>query len=136
MQTITKKIALQMLEEVVEERGEDFVYEAPLEQDMCVYMDDTSDERDPVPSCGVGLLLYKLNPDFTDAILEEGLNGAGMDQIAPRLRSMGEVQFTRSAVAVLLEFQLKQDFSTPYQAALAAARQSVADKGNAIYTHP
>lgn len=130
IQTITKQIALDLLAELVAEKGEDYVY--PRREKST-----PSYSFEGAPDCGVGHVLYMHDPSILEILVESGYNSLSIDRVARSFYDTETMSFTVGAVSVLLEFQTEQDMLVPYGKALEQARraQSVAPslRANALY---
>lgn len=115
MITITRDIALQLLEDAVDERGADYVYP---HIGNCTYTENGK------PSCGVGLALYSAGVPITRL---EALDTKGhipsVYSIDRLLRDV--VDFQGDAISVLGAFQSEQDYGAPWGEALQETRNYV-----------
>lgn len=116
--------AIELLTAVVEERGADFTYTPDTENVdehhglTCFY------ERNGVPSCGVGLALFKAGVPISvlaemdnlgrDVDDESAINSSGVLAILKR----NGVEITDVAASTLFGFQVMQDMERPYGMAL------------------
>jgi len=132
MRVVSKAEAIQLLKDVVAERGEDYVYGTAIPS-QCFYSVDGE------PSCGVGLAIFKLDPNIFEQVvaLEQTLDhswGAddfsvsadGDDEYGYPNRDEKEVEsiplrFEDDAARVMGVFQSNQDAGTTYALALARA---------------
>ena len=133
--TVTYEEALNHLTALVEEKGPDFTYTAPpvpseskpgVEVTACAYAEEEPDGT-LVPSCGVGQVFYRIDPDTLPILhqYDKGINGrfvgAGATTIIEVLRSEKEITLEPAAEALLAEFQAHQDMSVEYGDALENA---------------
>ncbi len=114
---LTLDTAWHIMNGIVAEKGVDYVY--PRAGEQCLYFEDGK------PSCGVGLLISKINPD-ADAALE----GALVFEAVVDATHYDEVEMT--ADVFLTAFQDLQDNGVPYGRALQAA--SVAARAHEVVT--
>lgn len=125
---ITGKKALKMLERIVEERGENYLYDMP--DSGCAY------QVGGVPSCGIGLALSKFGaPADTLRKLDGEMNldgktyeySSGSSSInTGRSRSVLDYEgfiLTPKARLVFMTFQGMQDTSRTWGEALDAAKR-------------
>lgn len=123
---ITPDSVITGLKAIVEDAGEDFVYERVVTDDngpKCVYV------LDGAPSCIVGRFLAKLGvPLERLTVADEANYGAGLPAyiLMGNLRAEGVVNFTDySAVAALSAAQDSQDSGKNWATALAVAQEAI-----------
>lgn len=110
---IDDKLAIQLLQQAVAERGPDYVYGEPGGD--CFYTDLEADGTGykVVPGCIVGMALYKAG--FPMAELED--IQADVNDLADELS--GKVQFTDEARVIFQNAQARQDRQEPWGQAVA-----------------
>lgn len=125
---INRAKAIQLLEEAVNERGQDFVYTwpvkmatdgdgAPVTEHGCWY------EVDGAPSCGVGWALHLAEvPTTVLNALDQAAGDTTIDGVAWILEDSG-IRLTQEAVRVFGTFQRYQDMSYPWGKALEVAKE-------------
>lgn len=132
---LTRDDAIRLLEEVVQEMGENFVYTPACAEGVCTYTTPDGD-----PSCGVGRVVGKVSVEHLRELrraewravleLQDTLDGEG-DLVPATMAApaLGEY-FTRVKLSplfdekgwrVLTAFQRRQDARTPYRIALDRA---------------
>lgn len=119
---ITADDAIRALREVVAERGPEYVYVAPGLRDPKYdeYHNALSDdckyvEADGTPSCAVGVVVSKLDPEAYKGLVE-------FEGDTPQLLvNHGAIRATSGAVRVLNVFQIEQDAGNSYGDALFGA---------------
>ena len=94
--------AERLVQEVITEKGEDFVYERPENSVTCVNWVDENEER--VPSCLVGRVLAKIGV----------LDGLTPDQDESGAEETCEPYFEDDAITYLNQVQELQDSGTRY----------------------
>lgn len=95
--------AERLVQEVITEKGEDFVYESPESAITCVnWTEDDNGNR--VPSCLVGQVLAKI----------EVLDELSDDREAADAEETCEPYFEDAAVLYLIEVQCRQDAGARY----------------------
>jgi hypothetical protein len=115
---IDKDEALRLLGEVVDERGEDYVYQRPDEM-VCMYAE--GDDKDGYrPSCGVGMVLAKVGVPVDVLIL---LDKAGDPDFVRVLLHEANLRLTSGAEWVLRSFQTSQDSGFQYGAVLGYTQE-------------
>lgn len=123
--TIDGPQAVALLERVVSERGEDFIYNNARSDGggECLYF------RHHRPSCGVGLALSYIGvPDTALHAMDtefENKTAFVSKEIQKYLFDTQGVEFDVEAVAVLTRFQQEQDHGAEYGAALTSAKEGV-----------
>lgn len=114
--------ALELLEEVVNEKGPDFVYkvDAPpgVTVGACTYVHYVGPERSRAPGCLVGHVLFKAGVDLYD--MEELDRYGAVGACAHR----GALQIDAGALTVLAAAQGLQDREQSWGAALDGARRA------------
>lgn len=123
MTTIDGRQAVALLERVVAERGEDFVYQGVGMEESCQYAGLEG------PSCGVGLALSYLGvPDSSLDIMDTcfyNKTAFNREEIQNYLSGSFGLEFDREAVIVLSRFQRNQDFGSKYSEALTSAKEEI-----------
>jgi hypothetical protein len=125
MITINRDKAIELLTDVVAQRGDNYVY--PVDNSTpnlnCFYT------RDGVPSCGIGLALFNAGVDIDtlermdDNEQDDGTGtGIGESEILSVLKNEG-FDITQDAVQVFTQFQTDQDAQAPYSEALTNAKE-------------
>ena len=114
------KRALTLLEQVVKERGDDFIYGAnrnsPDGTAACKY-----DSESINGSCGVGRAIQILDEDIYSTLVNVERRGGvsfGVSAVPDAVRPYHALRFTAKAHRLLREFQLYQDGGVPYIDAL------------------
>ena len=108
-----------MLEEIVADFGPDH------RVSTCRY---TQPDDDKKPSCIVGQVFYRLDPDILRQISDCRLNSAGPDYVLESIET--DFQFTRPALAVLNAAQraqdgrIENDYDTTWGHALEVAKSA------------
>ena len=108
MNTFTDKQVMTALEDSLRERGADYVYlKAPA--GVCTY------SRDGKPSCLVGLVVHKLDPEAFREMAHREHNGMGVlmrpaDEVLP-----GFLEISEKMLAILYGVQTDQDKQLPYR---------------------
>jgi hypothetical protein len=142
MITINEERAMQLLEQVVLHRGEDYKYSkvpTPDGRDLICAYTELGEEGTWVPSCGVALALDKAGVPveylhrMDEINLTTHFGGAlpGEGEWDAVLRDAG-FETTEAASAVLREFQRSQDNYRPYHVALSYARRLYTDFGGEL----
>jgi hypothetical protein len=142
---IDKDEALRLLGEVVDERGEDYVYQRPDEM-VCMYAE--GDDKDGYrPSCGVGMVLAKVGVPVDVLILLDKLNQGRLDPAQTQgtyledagsalagdpdfvrvLAHEANLRLTSGAGYVLRSFQSWQDSNNTYATALGYTQEEAKD---------
>lgn len=108
MNTFTDKQVMTALEDSLRERGADYVYQkAPNGE--CVY------SRDGAPSCLVGLVVHKLDPEAFQEMAYREYQGSGVymspaDEVLPKF-----IEISEKMLAILYSAQTHQDNQLPYR---------------------
>jgi len=107
--------ALELLNQVVRDKGEGFVYDED-EREECVYIENGR------PSCIVGHVFHALgvNSEFRDS-MGEVRNVGGAVTV---LHREGEIAFTQKAASLLQRVQVRQDNGLMWGFAVAQATAS------------
>lgn len=121
--------ALELLEKLVAERGENYVYEAPeySPDGACAYAGEDADGT-LTPSCGVGWVVYTIRPDLLSVLheLDPGyggrFTGASASSVLRDYLPYRGVIFDADAIKLLQAFQYNQDRDVMYGAALRQAK--------------
>lgn len=109
--------AKELLEQAVQERGEDYVYE-PQTYMVCLYV-HTEEDDSLTPGCGVGVAL--VNAGIPIQVVKN-MNEVGSAGFAiRRLKEMGYLTFTDKGLELLKEFQYRQDRENPWGSSLEYA---------------
>jgi hypothetical protein len=142
---IDKDEALRLLGEVVDERGEDYVYQRP-DGSTCVYAEG-DDEDGYRASCGVGLVLAKVGVPVDVLILLDKVNQGRVDPAQAQgtylanagsalagdrdfvrvLAHEANLRLTSGAEWVLRRFQASQDSDDTYATALRYTQEEAKD---------
>jgi hypothetical protein len=119
MKTYTYDETLAKLKEIVENKGEDFIYCGDPVTDSCYYV------RDGEPDCGVGHVLVAFG--VTPSLLEEGgqFGSAFAGALLVNLEYREIVSFDSRARSLLVAFQQAQDSRTPWGESLWGAIEYV-----------
>lgn len=127
---INRARALELLEAVVAETGEDFTYGLPGDDKSCLYA------YDGAPSCMVGRALYKagvtvdqlsdLDSHDDTGIYE--LHAGGYEEDESYLGQDANVVLTEGALDVFALAQLQQDFGHKYGEVIESARKASPEK--------
>lgn len=137
---LTRDDAIRLLEEVVQEMGENFVYMPACAEGVCTYTTPDGD-----PSCGVGRVVGKVSVEHLRELrraewraaleLQDTLDGEGdLVPVTMAATALGEY-FTRVKLSplfneggwrVLTAFQKRQDCRMPYRIALDLAIRAAA----------
>lgn len=131
--------ALELLHAVVADKGEDYIYEPPLVDEigdaMCTYAVEEGGQL--VPSCGVGQVLFRVDPELLALAhhYDPGVGGRWTGLRAMPLLSDDDYYYSYSmpprirervlvdgrAAHLLDSFQRRQDLRVPYGLALDEA---------------
>lgn len=108
MNTFTDKQVMTALEDSLRERGADYVY-SKSPDGACAY------SRDGEPSCLVGLVVHKLDPEAFREMSHREHNGIGVwmapaDEVLPQFLEISE-----KMLAILYRVQTDQDTQLPYR---------------------
>lgn len=119
---ITLESAIEGVAAIVEEFGENYVYDRG-ERDRCDYV------REGEPSCLVGkflaaqgVSLERLEKADTSGVFSDGLSAG---ELLEQLRKEGVIQITPGVLRFLGDLQGRQDFGTPWGEALKLAKTVV-----------
>lgn len=130
IRTIDAEEAFDLLQQVVAEKGEDYVYHAPTEGSQsgtCLYVNPT----DVTHRCIIGEVLVGRLGVPTDVFLDEcpflgerPFNGTGIVSLnaKPSFYKASGIKFTPEAASILNEAQQVQDTGRSWGEALKAAR--------------
>lgn len=127
---LTPELALELLEKAVKKRGEDYIYQkSPA--GSCFY--STMDHK---PSCGVGFVFYEFSHEFFENISEYEYKRAGSIGVPAFLSSIyardlvpESVELSSEAVAILADFQSRQDNGETWGSSLSYAREWAIRRG-------
>lgn len=121
--------ALELLEMLVAERGEDYVYTAPeySPDGACAYAAE-DDDGNLTPSCGVGWVVYTIRPDLltvlhgVDPRYGGRFTGIAASSVLREYLPDHGVIFDADAMKLMQAFQYNQDRDIPYGTALRQAK--------------
>ena len=128
MERMTAEKALALLEQVVAERGKNFIYKGVPSDTIivsdCVYAVRIG-RAAATPSCGVGLAVQLWHPATFKRLAkdEELRGGAPVEEMFERLG----IPLDDGADILLTEFQLQQDAGKRYGDALRSAKSVLAE---------
>lgn len=107
------------VEKAVSDRGHDYVYQKPLDSEVCLYV-----ERNGEPGCIVGQMAYNISPDLFAKFKEsESENGPfGVSEVGKWGR-LGDL-FDHPSARYLRTAQTEQDHGAPWGSALKEAEES------------
>lgn len=118
MKTIDKTDVWKLIDRLIEERGEDYVYEPPeyfagLGDCVCVYVSDNE------PSCAVGWMVYDMAPvpetiTFMRNVDEFEWGDTAFADMRHKFEDYLEAKFTTEAADMLASFQYRQDRRVRY----------------------
>lgn len=118
MKTFSDEAISKTIHEVVAEYGEDYVYRSPEANSQCVYAVGGS------PSCLVGHVIARLDPESFKAISESELNTRSVYSL---VGEFGGFQVSDLAVSALAAAQTEQDLGFEWGQALAAFDREMGD---------
>jgi hypothetical protein len=111
---ITEENMLDTLRGIIEERGENYVYEGSDESDSCLYVHQVN--GDLVPGCLVGTALHRLGVPLQTMTWHEGASAHGLLR---RLTKIGVIEGGADHIAFALnEAQAYQDKGSSWGYAL------------------